>query len=134
VTTPEQQAINAATQTLVSMAAFGAAIEHIATLVHENAKSKGWWSDDAGNPVDRSDAELIALEHSELSEALEGCRAGGPPDKHCPSFISQEIELADAVIRIMDHCKAKGYRLGLAIMAKHEFNKTRPHRHGGKKF
>lgn len=81
-----------------------------------------------------NDGEWIALIHSELSEALEGIRTGDPPDSHCPEFTSSEIEMADAVIRIMGGCAARGMRLGEAIMAKMAYNRTRPERHGGKLF
>jgi hypothetical protein len=37
---------------------------------HETAKSKGWWDEE------KSFGEVIALMHSELSEALEEARAG----------------------------------------------------------
>ena len=43
------------------------------------------------------------------------------------------IELADAIIRIFDYCGYAGIDIDAAITQKHEFNKTRPYRHGGKK-
>lgn len=76
----------------------------------------------------------IALMHSELSEALEGVRKNNPPDSHIPAFSSEEAELADAVIRIMNHAKSRGCRLAEAICAKMEYNEHRPYKHGGKKF
>lgn len=105
-----------------------AAINHMAYKVHDLAKTKGWYDQDRNNP------ELLALIHSELSEALEGLRHDNPPDEHCPEFTSAEIELADAVIRILDMAEFNGWDIAGAIVAKHKFNKTRPQRHGGKKF
>lgn len=43
------------------------------------------------------------------------------------------IELADAVIRIGDLAARMGIDLSAAIVLKHEYNKTRPHRHGNKR-
>lgn len=95
---------------------------------HATAVEKGWWD------TNRSDGECIALMHSELSEALESQRHGSPPDEHIPEFTGEEVELGDAVIRIMDFGQAKGLRIADAILAKMAFNQTRPHKHGGKAF
>lgn len=43
------------------------------------------------------------------------------------------VELADCVIRILDYCGHAGIDIEEAIRIKHEYNKTRPYRHGGKK-
>ena len=42
-------------------------------------------------------------------------------------------ELADIVIRVMDLCGYYGIDLEQAIKEKHEYNKSRPYKHGGKK-
>ena len=99
-----------------------------AQCVHETAKQKGWWGDE------RNNGELIALCHSELSEALEGLRHGNPPDDKIPEFTAAEAELADTVIRIMDMSVARGWRVGPAIVAKMAMNETRSRKHGGKHF
>jgi NTP pyrophosphatase (non-canonical NTP hydrolase) len=99
----------------------------IQKTVHENAVSKGWWEEN------RSDGELIALMHSELSEALEALRKDLISD-HIPEYEGVEEELADVVIRIMDMAERRGYRVASAIIDKIHFNKERPYKHGGKKF
>ena len=195
----------------------------LATIIHENAVSHGWWE------KERSFAEIVALIHSELSEALEEYRSGKsniwfaciPTDvfagcqnmTHCASGKSNLgcmeasadcrykdekplgifVELADTVIRILDYagkrkwdiqeatelrsgiknkgftlpelvakchylvsegyadeesrsvyfadcinlirswCADNGGDLDEAIVIKHEYNKSRPYRHGGKK-
>ena len=43
------------------------------------------------------------------------------------------IELADVIIRILDYCAYAGIDIDAAISEKHEYNKSRPYRHGGKK-
>lgn len=102
-------------------------IDRMAQGINDLARGKGWWDTDHGLTTD---AEKIALIHSELSEALEGLRKGNPADEHCPEYTSVEIELADAVIRILDLSAQRGYRLGEAIEAKHAYNASRPIRHG----
>jgi hypothetical protein len=80
-----------------------------------------------------NDAEQIALIHSELSEALEGLRKDLNDDKLTHRKMV-EVELADAVIRIMNYAKARNLDVAGAIIEKSQYNATRPYRHGGKKF
>jgi len=95
--------------------------------IFENAKEKGFY--DGG---ERNEGEMIALIHSELSEALEGLRRGNPKSDHIPSFSLVEEELADAIIRILDISEYKGYDVANDVIEKMKFNKTREKKHGKK--
>jgi NTP pyrophosphatase (non-canonical NTP hydrolase) len=95
--------------------------------VHRINVLKGWRKE-------RNQAEIIALIHSELSEALDALRHGNPPCKKIPEISAVEEELADTIIRIMDLANAHNYDIPKALFLKMEYNKQRPYRHGGKLF
>lgn len=105
-------------------------ISELVQEIHTNARKHGWWDED------RSFGDVIALCHSELSEALEEYRAGHMPTE---IYFSNDgkpegvpIELADCIIRIFDYCGQKNIDINTAIQIKHEYNKERPYRHGNK--
>lgn len=121
-------------------------LNELAKEVHNNAVDHGWWEEE------RSFGEIIALCHSELSEALEEFRNGLKPKEVYTNEAAEEgmlynktflekgckpegipIELADVIIRILDYCGKENIDIEEAIRIKHEYNKTRPYRHGGKK-
>lgn len=88
----------------------------------------------------RDDGTFIALIHSEISEALEGLRKM-LNDDHLTNRPMAEVELADAIIRILDFAQYKGYDVPGALAEKHSYNRTRAdhqlenrEKEGGKKF
>lgn len=102
-------------------------LNDLAAKVHETAVAHGWWE----KPP--SFGEVVALIHSEVSEALEEYRHKRPMVYLCegkPEGIA--TELADAMIRILDYCASEGIDIDAAMEQKMEYNKTRPYRHGGK--
>ena len=80
---------------------------------HAIARDHGWWDEE------RSFGDLIALVHSELSEALEAYRVCGIVD--CPHEHTEGAgvasEFADVVIRVADMAEWYGVELDDAVEA-----------------
>ncbi|MCL2207229.1 MAG: hypothetical protein FWB90_03930 [Fibromonadales bacterium] len=135
-------------------------LNKLAQEVHKVAKEHGWWD----NPL--TFGEIIALVHSELSEALNEYRnekgnlyytcyhpnlgKGEICETHSDAFCNAAddietvkcafakpegvaIELADAIMRILDYCGRENIDIDRAVKEKCEYNKGRDYRHGGKK-
>jgi NTP pyrophosphatase (non-canonical NTP hydrolase) len=82
-------------------------------------------------PTGNLPTEKIALIHGELSEALEELRLPNlRADEKCSNYRAVTVELADAVIRIMDLAEILSLDLAGAIEAKSAYNETRPYMHG----
>jgi hypothetical protein len=106
-------------------------IEELTILVHKIAREKGWWDSI------REAGTMHMLMVSEIAEATEEARKGSAPIYYNPNSSKPEgelIELADAVIRIMDYCGFLGWNLQKAIELKIKYNETRDYKHGGKAF
>lgn len=100
-------------------------INKIVYVCYNNAYKAGWHTDiDTGELKDINIGEKLALIHSEVSEAMEGARKD-LMDDHLPHRKMEEVELADAVIRIFDLSGRRGWDLGGAIEEKLEYNKNR---------
>lgn len=97
-----------------------------------NIKVWGPYSDYADSNDVRSRKLLQIV--GEVIEAQDNLRIGNPPSEKIPFFTGEEEELADVVLRVMDYSQANRLRIAEAIVAKLEYNSTRPPRHGGKLF
>lgn len=117
----------------VEVATRSLTIAELIDQAYQTAKAKGWHN------TPRSFGEMMALLHSEVSEALEAYRDGefiaahtyedtpqGPKPTGIPS------ELADIVIRVADLCGLHRIDLERALREKLAYNANRPHRHGNK--
>lgn len=85
---------------------------------YEENKADGWHEG-------RQDGTALCLVHSEISEAMEGIRRN-LMDDHLPNRPMAEVELADAIFRILDFAGHKGYDVAGAMIEKYRYNKNRP--------
>lgn len=133
-----------------------------ARATHSNARAKGFWDPfmDAWkeniNPL--SPHELLGflmLAVGEAGEAAQEVRQPGFDPKQVyfisggnhinyeswspesgvslPKPEGLAIEIADVILRLLDLCESQGIDLERAMRLKHEYNKTRPRMHGGKR-
>lgn len=117
-------------------------LNDLAKQIHENAVAHGWWDEE------RPFGEIIALCHSELSEALEEDRAGRPmayydienreehvrviniDDSGSQKMEGIATEMIDCIIRILDWAGHECIDVDRLIKAKMRYNESRPYKHG----
>lgn len=100
-------------------------INQVVAECHGRSKAAGWFHNPTtGEPIARNVGEMLALIHSEISEALEGHRKDSN-DTHLPHRKMIEVELADALIRICDLAGYLKLDLGGAYREKLIYNETR---------
>lgn len=100
----------------------------IQSRCYAQAHAKGWTEREVPVP------EMIALIHSEASEALESYRNHEPTSWTDPDGKPLGIasEFADIIIRLGHYATILNFDLETEVLRKLEYNLTRAYRHGGK--
>lgn len=122
-------------------------LNELADQIHKNAREKGFYD------KDRNIGEMLALIHSEVSEALEADRAAcklcrldpvqmgyifncnsSPFIEKYNSLVKGSFgeEMADIIIRVLDLCAYKNINIENHIKAKMRYNSLREYKHGKK--
>lgn len=104
-------------------------IKELQDRIYQGNIKAGWWTNfQTGQIKPKGDVTEIlaklALVHSEVSEALEGVRKGLMDDK-LPHRPMAEVEVADAIIRLLDLAGHEGWDVEGAIEEKLMYNASR---------
>jgi len=94
------------------------ALSRLSADIHQNNIDAGWWD------KPREDGTLLMLMVSEIAEAMEGLRKDLMDDK-LSHYKMVDVELADALIRILDYCGSRDIDIGQIVAEKRAFNFTR---------
>ena len=73
---------------------------------------------------ERNPLELLMLSVTEISEAVEGVRKN-QMDDHLPHRKMEEVEVADAIVRLLDYAGGRGLDVAGALVEKLAYNITR---------
>ena len=94
--------------------------------IHADNRAKGFWA----NPRPLTETTMLIV--TELAEAVEEERAGRAgvwyADNGKPEGI--DIELIDALIRLLDLLGSRGVDVDELLAIKRDYNASRPARHG----
>lgn len=107
-------------------ALFSLGFEKFSTKTHVINVDKGFFTPGEAPNIDQQ----LLLIVGEISEAHDAYRNNNANDDKLPDRLGLEVELADAVIRIMNLGRQAGLDIAGAIIEKTEFNALRPHKHG----
>lgn len=116
-------------------------LNELADMVHELAWEKGWHDDNISEDAFvESATNNLHNEVSELHEAWRNNKLRDWCDKAQKMITAGivpltclEEELADILIRVLDNARRLKVDIQKAVICKHQFNETRPYRHGGKR-
>lgn len=95
----------------------------LAAEIHAGNK-KWWYQADGVTPLARNKGELLMLVVTEVAEAMEGERKNLMDDK-LPHRRMAEVEIVDAIVRLLDYAAGFGYELDDVLREKLAYNATR---------